>query len=146
MQEYSIFVLAQWLYDKYLMVFILCFLGSYLKDTIDTMKSLSKINIRKILVSTIFCSVIDTAILDYFCVTFSVYVLICFFTGLWSFKIMEYATNWKFILRFVTYLVKSFTGVVWKSFYETLDDFDSDGNLKADSTDKRQEDDSDKKT
>ena len=144
MQEYSILILAQWLYDKYLMVFILCFLGNYLKDSLDTIKSLSKINIRKILVSTIFCSIIDTAILDNFSVSFSVYVLICFFTGMWSYKIMEYATNWKFILRFLKYLVKSFTGAVGKSLSETLDDLDDDGNLKT--TNEEQEESTDTKT
>ena len=57
---------------------------------------------------------------------------------------MEYATNWKFILRFLKYLVKSFTGAVGKSLSETLDDLDDDGNLKT--TNEEQEESTDTKT
>ena len=143
MQEYSTIVILQWLYERYLIVFLLCFLGSFIRDVFDTIVSLSKIDIRKILVSTVFCSIIDTAILDNLSMDIGVYVAICVFTGMWSYDIMRYATNFKFILRFLKYFAKSFMGAAGKSFSDTINDLDDDGNLIEK---QEEEEDDDKKT
>lgn len=124
-------VLLNWLYQKYVFIFIICLLGAFIRDIADTYKNKTTINIKKIISSSLICSLILTAIMDYITnISVSLYVLICFFTGLWSLNIIDYVMNWKFVKRVIGRILGSVKNNVANSVAATLDEIDNENKFE----------------
>ena len=99
MQNYTINLLIAYIYNRFALVFFICLLGSFVKDWSSTISSLSKFDIKKIISSSITSAILICAVTDYIHVNLPFYILICFFSGLWSYKIMEIATSSDFLKK-----------------------------------------------
>lgn len=107
MQDYTIKLLLGYIYNRFALVFLICLLGSFINDLYSTYNSLTKFNIKKILLSSISASIIVCAISEYIYLKFGVYIFFCFVCGLWSYKILEYLTNWNFVSKIFSIILKS---------------------------------------
>lgn len=124
MQEFTLIVLLNWIYQKFSLIFVICLLGCFIRDLMDTMKNCTKINIKQDIISAFACSIILAAVLDDVLISFSEYIFICFFTGIWSFKILEYILNWKFAKILLKNLFKIIESNIGKAFNNTIDELD----------------------
>lgn len=107
MNTLTLSVLLEYIYDKFLVTFILCLIGASAREIMNTVK-LHKIHIERMMISVIISSAIMCAILDYIELHFSIYVFVCIFTGLWSKAVLELLMNSKFVLR----ILSSITGTM----------------------------------
>lgn len=110
MQDYTVKLFLEYIYNRFALVFFICLLGSFVKDWQSTMKTLSKFDIKRIIISSLSASMVVSAITEYIHFKFSVYIFICFLSGLWGYKILECITNWDFVKNFL-YII----GNVFKS-------------------------------
>jgi hypothetical protein len=130
MHEFTLALLIDYLYNKFLMAFVISLLGAFTRDVMDTYKNLSKINISKVVCSSIFSSVILSAIIDIVNWNFSVHVVVCFFTGLWSHKLLEFVMDWNIVKTFLVNILKNTKGTVAQSISETIKEVDDKDNSK----------------
>lgn len=127
------------------LVFFICFVGSLSKDIIDTIKKLNHIEVKKDLISALFCSLGLTAIFEHYKLSIGTCVFVCFFVGIWSFEILKLAMDWQVVRTLLKHFFKNSKNVLSNSLAETIEEMDNDTSKKkqppADGT---QEDDSDK--
>ena len=76
MDVITLSILLEFLYNKFMVTFILCFIGSIAREAFNAIK-MSRMNIKKLLASTIVASFIICAVLDYVEIPFSIYTVIC---------------------------------------------------------------------
>lgn len=118
-------LLVEYFFNQFLFVFIVCLLGSFVRDCTDTIKNLSSINLKKVFISTLFCSIGLTALFDYISFKFSLTILICFFSGMWSYKLLEAATNWFVVKTFLKHFLGRVKSDVGNAVSDTLNEIDS---------------------
>ena len=145
MYDFSLTVILDYLY-RYALTLVICLLGSFTRDAYDTMKSGTRINMLKIFASSIFSATIICAAIGYFKLSFSVYVFISFFMGIWSFSILEKAFDTKFVSRFATHFFSAIATPVTKALSDTMKDIEKDeveeDKEEKDNTNKSDDDDS----
>ena len=97
MNHYNIMDLLDFLYNKFMISFIICVFGSFSRDVIDTIKNHTKLNVGVTLVTALFGGVITCMILDIADnISFGEFVFLAYFIGLWSYQIFNIVTNKKF--------------------------------------------------
>lgn len=151
MNQFTLALFIDYMYNRFILTFVLCLLGALSKDLYDTIKNLNKINISRILVSSLFGSITMSALLDVVNWKFSIHVLVCFFTGMWAFKLLEFAMNWNIVKAFLKALFKQSKGVISKTITETISDIEesnkdddeksTDKEAKTDNEEEEKEDD-----
>ena len=142
MYDFSLTVILDYLY-RYALTLVICLLGSFTRDAYDTMKSGTRINMLKIFASSIFSAMIICAAIGYFKLSFSVYVFISFFMGIWSFSILEKAFDTKFVSRFARHFFSAIATPVTKALSDTMEDIEKhDDKDEKDNTNKSDDDDS----
>ena len=126
MQYISYAALLDYILNRFLVVFVIVFFGSLVKDIYDTFINLSPISIKRILISSLFGTVVLCAVVESFKLSISAFVLVCFLSGVWSFKILEYMMNWKFVKVLVKNIFKSTKTVIGDAVSETLEDLNDE--------------------
>lgn len=127
MQYISYAALLDYILNRFLVVFAIVFLGSLVKDLYDTFVNLSPISIKRILVSSLFGAIVLCAVVEYFKkISISAFVLVCFLSGVWSFKILEYMMNWKFVRTLLKNIFKGTKTVIGEAVSETLEDLNDE--------------------
>ena len=116
--------LLDYILNRFLVVFAICFIGSLVKDIYDTCLNLSHISIKRITISSMFAAVVLCAGFEYYEVSIALFVLICFFSGIWSFKILEAMMNWEVVKILIKHLFKSTKTIVGTAVSETIEDLD----------------------
>lgn len=102
MDPVSINILLEYLYKRYIVTFLLCLVGAFIKESTMSTAKVKKISILKILSPSIFSSVLICALSDYMKVPFGVYTGICIVTGMWGSSLVKLFLNIKFIKYLVT--------------------------------------------
>ena len=141
MHDITLSVLLDYL-SMYFIIFFVCFVGSLIRDIFDTISNLNHINLKKIIISVVFISVILKAVLDMVDIPLTMCVLVCFFSGMWSFKLLEIAMNWKVIKTLTKNILINSKDAVCKSVAKTIEELSDD---KENSDEKKQEGDTQEK-
>lgn len=102
MDPVSINILLEYLYKRYIVTFLLCLVGAFIKESTMSTAKVKKISILKILSPSIFSSVLICALSDYMKVPFGVYMGICIVTGMWGSSLVKLFLNAKFIKHLLT--------------------------------------------
>lgn len=126
MQYISYAVLLDYILNRFLVVFAIVFFGSLVKDIYDTFINLSPISIKRILISSLFGTVVLCAVVESVKLSISAFVLVCFLSGVWSFKILEYMMSWKFVKVLIKNIFKSTKTVIGDAVSETLEDLNDE--------------------
>lgn len=101
-------MIIDYLINNYLISFIMCLLGSLLKDMVQNIQNSKKLNIRKIFISTLFSSFLAASILDYLTAKFSfpVVIMCCLIIGVWGFWLLQLVTRHDTFLLFISKIFK----------------------------------------
>ena len=134
--------LLDYILNRFLVVFIICFIGSFVKDLYDTYLNLSPIYIKRITISSMFAAVVLCAGFEYFEVSIALFVLICFFSGIWSFKVLEVMMNWEMVKVLLKHLFKNTKTIIGNAVSETMEELDknsSEENKELDTNNKEED-------
>lgn len=95
LEIYDLTIILGYIFHFFL-VFIIAFVGALAKDIHDKKRDdRNRIQILRVLTSTIFISIILTTINSYFIMNFPLLILITFIAGIWSYKALELVFNIK---------------------------------------------------
>ena len=134
--------LLDYILNRFLVVFIICFIGSFVKDLYDTYLNLSPIYIKRITISSMFAAVVLCAGFEYYGVNIALFVLICFFSGIWSFKVLEVMMNWEMVKVLLKHLFKNTKTIIGNAVSETMEELDknsSEENKELDTNNKEED-------
>ena len=132
-QEFTIMTLVLWLYKSFSLVFVITFFGSLMYDLMDTIKRKTKIGIKRTLISSLICSFVITPIFDLVeNINFSIFILICFFIGIWSNKLVNYILDWIFAKKVLGLLIKELGKDISETVMKTIDTIDKEDKNKTD--------------
>lgn len=140
-KEFTFFTLVIWLYENFSLVFIINFFGSLMYDLMDTARNKTKIAISQTLATSLICSIIIPSVFDMIdaSMDFSIYVLICFFTGFWSNKITYYLLDWRFIQKFLGIFLKNLGKDISDTITNTINKIDEEDKIKEENEKKEKE-------
>lgn len=110
----SVTVLLEYLYNRFLVTFILCMVGSFIKETMVLSKKYKKINIKKVILSGLFSSCIVCAVVDYVSMTFSIYSIVCVLFGMWGYQLLLLFLNANFMKKFASVVFRNVSGPLSK--------------------------------
>ena len=99
MNEITFSVLLEFLYNEFAVTFVFCFLGSCIRSISQTKKQdeSKSFNVKRIVISTIFSTLLMCTFTEYIDLQFEVYAFASFFCGLWGLQLCKIAMNIKFI-------------------------------------------------
>lgn len=123
-QQLQISTLLNYLFNDFAVTFIACLFGSILKDGLDTMNKGNKINIKKIIISSLFGTVLLCGIDSYFKVSFNIYILICVLVGMWGFCILKACSNSGIMLVLLKHILGNIKDPVTKALKDTVDEIE----------------------
>lgn len=127
----SLTVLLEYIYTKFAVTFILSIIGVSIREmfiaiTVDLRNKDNHIRVGKILVLSLFSTVLMCAIGDYVHVGFSIYVLLCILMGMWSHVIIRVATDNKVMKAVLVKLVGSIAKPLEQSVSDAIDAVDKE--------------------
>lgn len=134
MQNFTIALLLDFILNNFLVINILVTLGAFVKDMYDTLINLTPISIKKIFISSFAGSVILCAVLEYIQINIGLCVLICFCTGVWSFKLFEVLLNWDKMKILLKHLIGNSKIIVGKSLVDTMEELENSDTPKQNNT------------
>ena len=149
MEDLSIDVLLEFLYNRFAVTFLLCMIGSITREMfLPTKKKKSQLlNIKKIVTSTVFSTFLMCTFADYIDLTFSAYAVLSILCGIWGLIIVQIAVNENFVqkllLKFAEKLPESLAKAAAQSASETIcpccEDKDEDDSEKESNTKKKED-------
>lgn len=107
MNTLGVTILLEYIYSKFLTTFIMCLMGSFIKETVLLSKKYKKIHISKVLLSGFFSSIIVCVIADYIEMPFSVYTVVCVLFGMWGYPLIQLFLNANFIKKLLAIVLKN---------------------------------------
>lgn len=109
MDNITLDILLEFLYNRFAVTFLMCLLGSLIRETMTSSKKNSALNIPKIVASTIFSTFLMCAAADYLKINipFSIYAVVCILLGMWAYVIIKFALNGKFMTSLLKVFAKS---------------------------------------
>ena len=120
MQDISLYILLDYIYH-YTLTFFICLLGAFIRDCYDTIvKDNVKIMISRIMISSLFASVLICAIDSVIKVKFSIYVFLALFCGIWGFNILKLILNSKVVLSTIKNIFKHISSPITKGISDTI--------------------------
>ena len=126
MQDISLYILLDYIYH-YTLTFFICLLGAFIKDCYETIvKDNVKIMISRILISSLFSSVVICALDSFVNVKFSLYVFISLFCGIWGFNILQLILNSKVVLSAIKNIFKHISNPIAKGISDTITEIKED--------------------
>lgn len=126
MEDLSIDVLLEFLYNRFAVTFLLCTLGSFTREIfLPAKKKKSQLlDIKRIVTSTVFSTFLMCTLADYIDLTFSAYAVLSILCGIWGLMIVQLAVNENFLqkllLKFAEKLPESIAKSAAKSASETI--------------------------
>ena len=155
MNHFSFDILLEFLYEQFAITFAFCFIGSFIKEFMSNKNTDSNskkggkisLNLGKMMVSTIFSTLLVCAGADYITVELhiGVYAMISVIIGMWGIGIIKCIIDKKFISTFCASIAKNIANPFLKSVAEsaskTLEDNKSE-KKKEGSNDKKDDDNS----
>ena len=124
MDNITLGLLLDYLYNQFAVTFILSLVGASMREVFVTNRNRKNhIKISKLLMSAIFSTIVLCAIGGFYRPDFSVYVLVCVIFGLWSEQLISnFVLNKRFMFSFMVNFLKKLGGSVSKAFVETMDE------------------------
>lgn len=106
MDDISINVLLEFLYSRFAVTFLWCFFGSCAREVFfPNRKKRRMVNLQKIIISTIFSTILMCTIADYIDLTFSAYILLNIICGMWGMIFIQILVNENFVTKLLLKLV-----------------------------------------
>ena len=130
MEAISITILLEYLYKKFVVTFILCLIGAFIKETIGGTSKQKQINPKRVLASSILASALMCAVIDYFTFSFSIYAVLTLIVGIWSPQILDAILSAKFMKRLAKNILKSIRDPIANAIADTVDETDKDKQKK----------------
>ena len=137
MDVVSINILLEYLYKRYIVTFLLCLVGAFIKESTLSTAKVKKISVLRILSPSIFSSVLICALSDYIKVPFSVYTGICVLTGMWSYPVLKLFMSIKFIQKILKAVIANITGPLGKALTDISEDYYKEELEKAKKSNKK---------
>lgn len=108
MEDLSVDVLLEFLYNRFAVTFLMCMFGSFMREAfLPNKKTKSKmLNSKKIVTSTVFSTFLMCTIADYIDLTFSAYIVLSIICGIWGLWIVQIAVNQNFVVKFLMKLIE----------------------------------------
>ena len=123
MNDVSVDILLEFLYNQFAVTFIFCLVGSWIREATRSVTSKDKeskmLSIKRIVTSTMFSTFLMCACAEYIDLPFSVYAIASVFCGMWGLVIVKITMNGKFITKFFASMAKKFTVPLIKSAVES---------------------------
>lgn len=116
--------LLNYLYNDFTVSFVICLSGAIIKDLIDTYKNNTKINIKQIILATIFTTILLCAIKVYIDINFNIYILICIVSGMWGDEILRLFTNSTIVVLILKKVLKLISNPISDLISDTIDDIE----------------------
>ena len=123
MDAVSVNILLEYLYKRYIVTFLLCLVGAFIKESTMSTAKVKKISILKILSPSIFSSVLICALSDYMKVPFGVYTGICIVTGMWSYPLVKLFLSIKFIKQILRAALANIGGALGRKLTDISEDY-----------------------
>lgn len=126
----------EYLYDKFILTFILCLIGAIIRETMNTMK-MTSINIKRMMASVIMASTLMCIVVDYVEIQFSIYIAVCIITGIWSPYIMKVILDSKIMGKLFRGVLKNMKDPIAKGISDAITDLDEteEEKVKKDTSD-----------
>ena len=141
MNQFSLDILLEFLYNKFAITLVFCFFGSFMREYLTSKnidsnnKKKSKFNFGKVIISAIFSTFLMCGGADYLNVELhiEVYAIISVILGMWGMGIIKQLMDGKFIYKaFCSAISKSIVNPMAKVVVETtLDDSVDKLNIKS---------------
>lgn len=124
MDDITVYVLLEFLYNRFAVTFILCSFGAIVRETILSTKpnKSKRLNIKKFVISTMFSTFLVCACSEYIDLPIGVYLIFCIFCGIWGIRLMNIAASGSFFKKFTDAIAKIVSNPVLKSAFETASD------------------------
>lgn len=134
MNQFSIDILLEFLYNKFATTFMFCLFGSIVREYLTVKNFINKtdsnsknggeMNPGKVVISAIFSTILMCACADYVNVDLhiEVYAIISVVLGMWGIGIMKAMLDKKFINSFLKRITKVITDPLIKSAVESASD------------------------
>lgn len=132
--------LLSYLYGSFLITYVLCVIGSLIRDVMNVSKKKSRIHIKSILISSILVTSIICAIGNRYTIDFSIYVLLCLLGGACSGSICNLVMNNKLLLILTKVIGKNIKDPVAKIISDTVEEMDKLETESKQSENENQED------
>lgn len=116
--------LLSYLYGSFLITYVLCVIGSLIKDVMNVSKKKSKIYIKSILISSILVTSIICVIGSQYKIDFSLYVVLCLLGGACSGSICNLFMNNKLLIILTKVIGKNIKDPVAKIISDTVEEMD----------------------
>lgn len=125
MDAISVSILLEYLYKKFVVTFIMCLIGAFLRESVKTVKQ-TKLNTRKTLASAILASVLMCALIDYISIPFSIYTVLTIITGMWSHTLLNLLLNVKIMKVLLKNIFKNIKDPVMQGLSDTMEELDDE--------------------
>ena len=127
MNQFSIDILLEFLYNKFATTFAFCLFGSFVREyltankTDSNGKNIGNFNLGKVVISAIFSTILMCACADYVNVDLhiEVYAIISVVLGMWGLGIMKGILDKKFLKNFFKLVTKIISNPLIKSAVES---------------------------
>lgn len=145
----SLSTILEYLYNKFIITFILCLIGAIIREMMSTVK-MTSINIKRMMASIVMASTLMCVVVDYMDFSFSIYIVVCIVAGIWSPTIMGLVLNSKVMGKIVYALLGHVKEPLAKGVSEALSEIEEESKSKekdeskdtSDETDEEKKDDS----
>ena len=120
MNEITVYVLLEFLYNKFAVTFLLCLIGAGTREVFRSTKDKDskRLDIKKIATSTVFSTFLMCACAEYIDLPFSVYAIASIVCGMWGLALINLVLNGKFINKFLVNVSKKVADPIVKSAVE----------------------------
>ena len=123
MDDISINVLLAFLYNRFAATFIWCFFGSCAREVfLPTRKKNKLVNLNRIIISTVFSTILMCTVADYIDLSFSAYILLNIICGMWGMMFIQLIVNENFVTKLLLKLVDRIPSPVLKETAKTFTD------------------------
>ena len=124
MQEITIDVLLEFLYDRFAVTFIFCLVGSFIRETLKPSSYKKDIKSKfmdgkRLIMSSIFSTFLVCACVDYIELQFGTYIILCIMCGMWGLSLGNMAVSGKFMNTLLSTFSKKIANPIVKSVVES---------------------------
>lgn len=138
MQLTSITELLDYICNTFLVSFIMCLIGSLMRELMSSINDVNNIRLKRVGVSTVFSSFLMSAASTWIKskVPFAGYIFCCLMAGLWGYQLILVATNIKIMMVFVKNILKNISTPLGEAAKETVNEIEKtkDNNDKPTTT------------
>ena len=128
MDVISLGLLLEYLYDKFVVTFILCLIGGIIRETASTAMKQKQMNAKRMMASVVLASALMCALVDYVKVPFSIYTIICILVGTWAPVLLKLIMNTKIMMKLVSNIAANMKDPIAKGISTTINELDEDEN------------------